>query len=315
MKANTDRVTERRAFLLGRFNDRHYPEGNTMTDTEIKIDDATDEDPDASDEVAVSAAKAGRSEALAASRLAKLEALFKDKHYRVMTTVALKGDARFVTPLGNKGRNGFAVQRVDEAGNDILHSDDDTPAQFIMGATLLNLVHEKYGSIEIPEKIRKRRTAEQKAQDDAIKAAQKIERQHLRELAKIEKKAAADAAKAQKVVEKMAALQHKAKAQTAAEAATAAILKLALTATGPVTEVPDFDASDIPAVEATSEIPEPTVDEFEVSDEAEVDEASPDDSLESAAAEPVTIDLDTESSSVPSDEADALSELEQIANL
>jgi regulator of protease activity HflC (stomatin/prohibitin superfamily) len=157
----------------------------------------------------------GRSAALAASRQAKLDALFKDKFYTILKEVHLPEGKVFQTPLGNKGSNGYALQLIDADGNPITESYDDQPTKFMVGATLLRLVAATYGSVQVPPKIRKRRTPEQKASDDARAA-------HERELAKEARVTAKAEAAAAKVLAREQRIQDKnAKAAKAAARAAA----------------------------------------------------------------------------------------------
>lgn len=109
----------------------------------------------------------GRSAALAASRQAKLDGLFQGKLYTILKEVHLPEGKVFQTPLGNKGANGYALQLIDAEGDPITESKDGQPVRFMVGATLLRLVAETYGSVTVPPKVRKRRSPEQKASDDA----------------------------------------------------------------------------------------------------------------------------------------------------
>jgi hypothetical protein len=98
------------------------------------------------------------------TRKEKLDALFEGAHYEVLKAIHLDGDQRFVTPLGNKGRNGFALK---ETG-----VEPGTERKFIIGASLLAKVAAEYGAVEVPAKKRTRRTKAQMAADRAAKAAE-----------------------------------------------------------------------------------------------------------------------------------------------
>lgn len=87
-----------------------------------------------------------RSASLAANRKAKMDELFEGKKFTILQEIHLNGDERFVTPFGNKGRNGFAI------------SEDGNPSnRFIIGATVLKQVAAEYGAVTLPEPKRKKK--------------------------------------------------------------------------------------------------------------------------------------------------------------
>jgi len=111
-----------------------------------------------------------RAASLQASRQVKMDALFKDKKYKILKEVHLKDDERFQTPFGNKGRNGYALQLEDGQ-----EPSEGMPAKFVIGETMLAQIARDYQAVEVPAKERKRRTKEQKAADDAAAAKAKAE--------------------------------------------------------------------------------------------------------------------------------------------
>jgi len=101
---------------------------------------------------------------LAKTREAKFVELFEGRHYEIIKEIHLEGEKRFETPFGNKGRNGFALLEKGQS--------DQKKAIFV-GETVLRKAADRFGSVDVPVRERKRRTAEQKAADDAAKAAEK----------------------------------------------------------------------------------------------------------------------------------------------
>lgn len=125
-----------------------------------------------------------RVQSLLETRQGKMDALFKGKKYKIAKEIKLEGEDRFVTPFGNKGRNGFALQLVSGEPAVI---DDKKLDKFIIGETMLKQVHTEYDAIEggLPEKPRKRRTKEQKAADDAKAAEEKAAKAAAKEAEKV----------------------------------------------------------------------------------------------------------------------------------
>jgi len=73
-----------------------------------------------------------RAATLKETRNAKIDRLFGGTQYTVTGEVHLEGTDRFVTPLGNKGRNGFRLL------------DASTNSEIIVGATVLRIAAAKY---------------------------------------------------------------------------------------------------------------------------------------------------------------------------
>lgn len=125
----------------------------------------------ATDAVAATDAEASalsRETKMAKTRAAKMEALFKDKHYRILGEIHLEPDEQFQTPFGNRGRHGYVLKA------------EDTGKKIMVGETILRKAAALYGGIEglPPEKPkRSRRTKAQKAAEDAQKAAIAAENQ------------------------------------------------------------------------------------------------------------------------------------------
>lgn len=135
-----------------------------------------------------------RAASLAATRQAKFDELFKGRHYKIVKVIALQGEQRFQTPFGNKGRNGFALIPDDRSFTSVA---EEKAAAIFVGATVLAKAAADYGAVEVPEKVRKRRTSEQKAADVATKKAQreadKAAKAQAKEDAKVAKSAFAQA--------------------------------------------------------------------------------------------------------------------------
>lgn len=119
----------------------------------------TEPSPDAAEVLASTADPAAgtakRSQTLSESRQAKMDALFKDKKFEIVKEVNLPQGQHFVTPLGNKGRNGFVVKEV------------GTDNQFAVGATTLKLMAETYGAVTLPEKPSQEAEAAPEEQSEA----------------------------------------------------------------------------------------------------------------------------------------------------
>lgn len=119
-----------------------------------------------------------RAAALLANRQAKMDELYKGQRYKIIKEIHMEGDERFQTPFGNKGRHGFALEN------------ESTGERHVVGASMLQLIADTYGAVDVPAKERKRRTKEQKAEDDAREAEAKEARRREREEARAAKAAA-----------------------------------------------------------------------------------------------------------------------------
>jgi len=109
------------------------------------------------------APKRSRAEALLETRDQKLKELFAGKKFEIVKKVDLDEGQFFQTPLGNKGRHGYALREVGNPGN-----------HFTVGESVLRTAAAEFQAVELPpEPPRKRRTKEQKAADDAREAAEK----------------------------------------------------------------------------------------------------------------------------------------------
>lgn len=86
-----------------------------------------------------SVVESSRGEKLARTRKAKMDALFAGKKFEITREIHLKGDLRFQTPLGHKGRNGYALKEV---GND--------DNQFIVGWAVLQHAAKEYDAVKLP---------------------------------------------------------------------------------------------------------------------------------------------------------------------
>jgi hypothetical protein len=89
-----------------------------------------------------------RSASLAANRKAKMDELFAGKKFTILQEIHLNGDERFVTPFGNKGRNGYAISEEGNPSN-----------RFIVGATVLKQAAAEYGAVTLPEPKRKKKAS------------------------------------------------------------------------------------------------------------------------------------------------------------
>lgn len=77
-----------------------------------------------------------RGASLLATRKQKMDELFAGKSFDIVEEVHLEGEDRFVTPFGNKGRNGFMLAEVGNPNN-----------TFIIGETMLKQVETDYKAI------------------------------------------------------------------------------------------------------------------------------------------------------------------------
>lgn len=143
-------------------------DGNEVAaDVSAETTDATENDLPESD----------RGAKITAARRSKLDALFAGKKYEIIKAIDLTEDPqgrKFETPLGNKGKKGFAVRLAEG-----YEPEEGWPSTFIFGESVLRQVEKEYGAIEMPvaQPTRTRRTKEQKAADEAAKLQARREAQ------------------------------------------------------------------------------------------------------------------------------------------
>ena len=89
-----------------------------------------------------------RSDALAETRKQKLDEMFSGKKFEILKEIHLPEGELFQTPLGNKGRHGFAIREQGNPSN-----------QFIVGKTVLKQASEQYGAVDLPEKKARKASA------------------------------------------------------------------------------------------------------------------------------------------------------------
>jgi hypothetical protein len=88
-----------------------------------------------------------RGVALAATKQAKLDTLFSNRRYRIVSEIHLtESDEPFKTPLGNTGRNGYLLEEVGNETN-----------RFPIGETALRKAASEYGAVTLPVREKKRR--------------------------------------------------------------------------------------------------------------------------------------------------------------
>lgn len=120
-----------------------------------------------------------RSLDLRAKRRAIMAETFQGKKFSIEAQVELAGDSRYVTPLKNKGRSGY---KLVEVGN---------PANVVWaGADLLKIANADFNSIVNMRPKAVRRTPEQRAADEALKAAEREAKRQARDTDRAAKLAA-----------------------------------------------------------------------------------------------------------------------------
>lgn len=110
----------------------------------------TDVQPGSENPITSTEGLKNRSAHMRETRKAKLDRLYLGQRYTIVKEIHLEGDARFETPLGNKGRNGFAIVNEDP-------TQEGDKAKHIVGATLLALIAKDYGAVDLPPAKRKRK--------------------------------------------------------------------------------------------------------------------------------------------------------------
>ena len=81
-----------------------------------------------------------------AARRAKFDAMFRGKHFRIDAEVHLPPGQWFTTPMGVRGRHGFALVNL-----------ADPADRFIVGASALIVAASEYGAVTIPPQSNRRR--------------------------------------------------------------------------------------------------------------------------------------------------------------
>lgn len=95
------------------------------------------------DDESVPEGKTARGAHLAAKHKAKMASFFEGRQYKVLREEHLKGNQRFVTPFGNKGRHGFILEEIDSK----------PPFRMVVGESVLRRIAHEYGAVELPSNL------------------------------------------------------------------------------------------------------------------------------------------------------------------